>query len=139
MNSSSKYTYLLISEDNTTWKKLIDIKDYPDQGNEPEQIETTTLADSAHNYIEGLENNSSKEFTANYGLDEYKALEALKGKEVGVCLSFGKTGEFGQFVGKGFVRVGFVGKGVNEVREMKVTITPTTQLELSNSKIEFTE
>ena len=138
MNSSSKHTYLFIKSE-TAWTKPVDIKDYPDQGNDPEQLETTTLADEAHTYIEGLEANSSKEFTANYDLDQYKALEALKGKEVDICLSFGKTGEYGQFVCKGYVRVGFIGKGVNEVREMKITITPTTQFGLTEEKISVTE
>ncbi len=130
MNSSSKHTYLYVSEDKTTWKKLFDIKDYPDQGNDPEQLETTTLSDTAHTYIEGLEANESKEFTLNYDLESYKSITELKGKEISVCLSFGENGELGQFVCTGYLTVGFIGKGVNEVREMKVTLTPTSQFEL---------
>lgn len=31
---------------NTTWTKLIDIKDFPDLGGSPEMLETTTLSDN---------------------------------------------------------------------------------------------
>lgn len=135
MNSSTKHTYLLINEDGSTWKNLVNIKDYPDQGNDKEQLETTTLADEAHTYIEGLASNGAKDFTANYNLDKYKEIEKLKGKEVNLCLSFGENGEYGQFTCKGYISVNFIGKGVNEVREMKITITPTTPLTLVEETI----
>ncbi len=121
----------------TTWTKLLDIKDYPDLFGSPEKLEKTTLSDRAHTYDEGIEENEGLEFTANYDKTTFDTLRALKGKETDFAVWFGgtenggevtPTGSDGKFKCKGKLSVTIVGKGVNEVREMKVSICTTSAL-----------
>jgi len=123
MAVSTYNTTLLSGESAETLTVLADIKDYPDLGGAPEQLETTTLVDKAKVYIEGLESNDSKEFTFNYTKATYDALLALKGLEKYYGIYFGEDGIDGKFVGKGTASVYIVGAGANAVREMKLTIT----------------
>ena len=119
---------------NLTWAKLVDIKDFPDLGADPEPIETTTLSDVARTYIPGIENTEQKTFTCNYTATDYATLAALKGTEVNVAIWFGGTesqgvvtpdGSAGKFEGKGYIDVFVAGAGVNEVVNMTVTLTMT--------------
>lgn len=117
-----------------TWAKLVDIKDFPDLGGAPEQIETTTLSDFARTYIPGIENTEQKTLTCNYTAADYATLDALKGDVQDVAIWFGgtesggvvtPTGSDGKFVGKAYVNVFVAGAGVNEVVNMTVTLTMT--------------
>ena len=103
----------------------------------PEKLEKTTLSDRAHTYDEGIEENEGLEFTANYDKTTFDTLRALKGKENDFAVWFGgtengdevtPTGSDGKFKCKGKLSVTIVGKGVNEVREMKVSICTTSAL-----------
>lgn len=116
------------------WAKLVDIKDFPDLGGPPEQIETTTLSDPGRTYIPGIENTEQKTLTCNYTATDYATLEALKGTEQNVAIWFGGTesggvvtpnGSDGKFVGKAYINVFVAGAGVNEVVNMTVTLTMT--------------
>ena len=44
----STYKVFLMKKGDTgdTWSKLVDIKEFPDLGGEPEMLETTTLSDN---------------------------------------------------------------------------------------------
>ena len=119
-----------------TWAKLIDIKEFPDLGAAPEQLETTTLSDFARTYIPGIENTEQKTFTANYTSVDYAKLAALKGQELDIAIWFGgtedastrvvtPTGAQGKFTGKGYIDVFVAGAGVNEVVNMTITLTMT--------------
>jgi len=123
MAVSTYQTTLLSGAAAETLTALADIKDYPDLGGAPDQLETTTLVDKAKVYIEGVESNDSKEFTFNYTKDTYEALVALKGVEQYFGIYFGVDGVDGKFVGKGTASVYIVGAGTSAVREMKLTIT----------------
>ena len=121
----------------TTWAKLLDIKDYPDLFGEPEKLEKTTLSHRAHVYEEGIEENDGLDFTANYDKDTFDTLRALKGQELDLAVWFGgtengdevtPTGADGKFKCKGKISVSITGKGVNEVREMKVSVCVTSPL-----------
>lgn len=46
--------------------ELVEIKDTPDTGSDPEQIEVTTLKDKKKSYIGGREDNSVQNFLYNY-------------------------------------------------------------------------
>lgn len=120
-----------------SWEKLADIKDYPDLFGSPEKLEKTTLSDRAHVYDEGIEENEGLEFTANYDKTTFDALRKLKGVENHYAVWFGgtengdevtPTGVDGKFKCKGKLSVSIVGKGVNEVREMKISICTTLAL-----------
>ena len=46
--------------------KTVDIKDYPDLGGAPETLETTTLSDPMHTFINGIQSSGAMPFTINY-------------------------------------------------------------------------
>ena len=136
MAISSFKAFLMKGSGSTTitWAKLVDIKDFPDLGAAPEQIETTTLSDPGRTYIPGIENTEQKTLTCNYTAADFATLDALKGTVQDVAISFGgtesqgvvtPTGSEGKFVGKAYVNVFVAGAGVNEVVNMTVTLTMT--------------
>ena len=117
-----------------TWTRLVEIKDFPDLIGQPEALEKTTTSDPQRTYIEGILGNDQKTFTCNYNPTDYATIEALEGQIVDLAVWFGATksgttytpdGSMGKFQGKGYVRAGIPGKGVNEVVDMTVTVTLT--------------
>lgn len=118
-----------------TWGKLADVKDTPDLGGAPEMLETTTLSDNAHTYIPGIQANEAKSFTLNYDKDLFDFLYSLRGKLCGYAVWLGGTeangiatpdGSEGKYAWGGYLDVYPNGAGVNEVRNMTVTIAPAT-------------
>ena len=55
-----------------TYGKLVDIKEFPDLGGEPEMLETTTLSDNMQTYIAGIQSLDGLSFTANYDMATFK-------------------------------------------------------------------
>lgn len=132
-------TFLMYQKDKA-WTKLIDIKDFPDLGGEPEMLETTTLSDKMQTYIPGIQSTSSMSFTANYTLTEYKTLKALEGTQYQFAVWFGgtesanvvtPTGDQGKFAFSGELSVYAGGGGTNEVVEMTITIAPSSPITLT--------
>ena len=81
MAISTYKTFLMCDKEGKgTYTKLIDIKEFPDLGGAPEMLETTTLSDKMQTYIPGIQSLDSLEFTANYTLEDYKALVAMQRK-----------------------------------------------------------
>lgn len=134
--ASNTYNTLLkykeTSQTSGTFAELVAIKDFPDLGGSPELLETTTLKDKAQTYINGIQSMSSLEFTANYDLDTYKTIKALEGKKLTFQLWFGANGlgEDGIFEWQGDLVVWVTGKGVNEVKEMTISIAASTEIAL---------
>lgn len=138
MATSSYKTFLMYkaTTEATTYTKLIDIKDYPDLGGTPELLETTTLSDNMQTNILGIQSLDALEFTANYTLADFVKLKALEGvtKEYAVWMggtentNAGPTpsGTEGKFEFQGQLSVFPSGKGVNEVREMTISIAAST-------------
>ena len=134
------YKTFLMHKTSTTWGKLIDIKDFPDLGGEPEQIETTTLSDKMKTYEPGIQDVSALSFTCPYTLAKYKELVALKDSEEEYAVWFGgteatdgtvtPTGVDGKFKWTGKLDVYKSGGGSNEHQEMLVTITPSSIISL---------
>lgn len=121
----------------TTWSKLVDIKDFPDLGGDPEMLQTTTLSNKMHTYIAGIQDVSALEFTCNYTKADYQTLVALAGANEHYAVWFGGTesqgvltpsGSEGKFEFDGELVVYPTGAGVNEVVEMKVSIAPSTEI-----------
>ena len=133
MATSTIDTFLMVGASGSE-SKLVDIKDFPDLMDAPETLETTTLSDHARTYIEGLQSGESKSFTANYTKADYSTILALKGVEQELGVWFGADaggdpdGHEGKFTFKGYVSVTAIGKGVNEVREMQITITLSSEV-----------
>lgn len=131
-------TYLMKKGTGDTYSKLVDIKDYPDLGGSPEMLETTTLSDKMQTFILGIQKSDSLEFTCNYDKTTYTTLKGLEGEKLDLAIYFGgtesngvvtPTGANGKFKFKGSLSVHLTGKGVNEVREMVITIAASTVID----------
>ena len=132
-------SYLMTSSDGTTYTKLLDIKDYPDMIEPPENLDATTLSDPMRVYIPGIKDTGGAlEFTANYSATDFAAVQALEGTETYFAVWFGENagtpdGSHGKFSFKGYPYAKLSGKGVDEVREMTVGIVPTTGITFAAS------
>ena len=140
----STYKVFLMHKENSgeTYSKLIDIKEFPDLGGEPEMLETTTLSDKMQTYIAGIQSLDALSFSANYTLADYQKLKALEGKTESYAVWFGGTesggvvtpdGSNGKFSFDGELSVYPVGGGVNEVVGMNISIAPSTIISLASS------
>lgn len=132
-------SYLMHSADGTTYSKLLDIKDYPDMIEPPENLDATTLSDPMRVYIPGIKDTGgSIEFTANYDPSDFAAVQALEGTEGYFAIWFGENngtpdGSKGKFSFKGYPYASKAGGAVNEVSDMKVGIIPTTEIAFAAS------
>lgn len=135
------YKTALMIKEGSEYKKLIDIKNYPNLQGAPEMLETTTLSNKSQTFIPGIQSNEALEFTSNYTLDEYKKLLELKGELKEFSIWFGgveetattpfiPNGVDGKFNFSGYLTVIPLGAEVNAVREMTINIAPTTSIEL---------
>jgi hypothetical protein len=139
------HTYLLY-KDGDTYKKLVDIKDFPAMGGAPEQIETTTLSNEKSTFVMGVQAMPSFEFLANYTVDDYDKLNGIQSsaqvKEY--VLAFGKPtsettyGSLGLWRWEGQLSVWLEGGGVNAVREMRISISATKEVEYSKEPVTVT-
>ena len=138
----STYKIFLMKKTDTTWSKLIDIKEFPDLGGAPEMLETTTLSDNMQTYIPGIQSLDALEFSTNYTKTDFTALKALDGVENEYDVWFGgtesgdtitPTGTDGKFKFKGQLSVFPVGGGVNEVVGMTITIAPSTPITIDTT------
>ena len=125
-----------------SWSKLIDIKEFPDLGGDPDMLETTTLSDKMQTFIAGIQSMDGLSFTANYTLADYKALKALEGKQEDYAVWFGgeetagaltPNGENGKFKFDGQLTCYPTGGGVNEVVDLNISIAPFTPIELDDA------
>ena len=135
----STYKSFLMVKNASSWEKLIDIKSYPDLGGSPELLETTTLSDSMTTNILGVQSLDALEFECNYTLADYTKLKEMEGtdKEFAVWLggteaggTVTPTGSDGKFEFGGQLSVYVNGGGVNEVRNMTVSIAASTPITL---------
>lgn len=139
----STYKVFLMKKGTTgDWTKLIDIKEFPDLGGEPEMLETTTLSDNMQTYIAGIQSLDGLSFSANYDVTDFKTLKALEGAKNSYAVWFGgteaagvvtPTGSNGKFSFDGELSVYPVGGGVNEVVGMAITIAPSTPITFSET------
>ena len=140
MAISTYKVFLMKKNEEATYEKLVDIKDFPDLGGSPEMLETTTLSDKMQTYIPGIQSLDALEFTANYTKEDFTKLKALEGTEDDFAVWFGgteeggvitPTGTDGKFEFTGQLSVFPVGGGVNEVVDMTITIAPSTPITMA--------
>ena len=125
---STMGTILEFSSDGTSWAKLCTIKSYPALGGSPEQIETTDLEDDTQTFVPGVQTLEAMEFLANYTLEAYTAVNAKAGTPGEYRLSMGTDGEDGIASWSGQHTV-FINEGeVNGVREMTISVSPSTRI-----------
>ena len=134
LKAISTYRIFLVSGGGT---KLVDIKDFPALGGEPELLDTTTLSDPVETKIPGIQKLDALTFTANYNKEDYEKLLALKGEVQKYGVWFGGTGEGfesvptgdkGKWEFEGQLDVYVDGQGVNEVVNMKITIAASSPI-----------
>ena len=141
--TATMHTYLLYKDGaSSSYKKLVDIKDFPAMGGSPEQIETTTLSQEVSTFVIGVQSLSTFEFLANYTVEDFKAVKALQdsAKVYEFALAFGKPdqtsyGSLGVFKWNGQVSAWLEGGGVNAVREMRISISATSEVAFSDSSV----
>jgi len=135
-------TFLLQGTDTggtLTYAEICPIKDYPDFLNEVNTIDVTNLQNANHTYIFGLgDSGGDMAFTCNYTLTDYQAAKALDdGTVKHLKLAFGATetngvfsdfGADGAWTFDGMVKVGIIGKGVDEAREMTIHVVPSSDM-----------
>jgi len=111
---------------------LVAINDTSDLEGEVDQLQTTTLSDSSHTFIDGVQGNDPWVFECNYSKASYEALKELAGIEkyygvfMGDLSGSNPTGADGMWVAKGKLSVKVLAMAVNEVRKMSVKIIKTT-------------
>lgn len=126
-------TTLEVSEDGTAWDKLVKIKSYPQLGGAPDQLETTDLEDESQTFIPGVQSVDSMDFTANYTLAAYTSVKAKEGKALKYRLKMGKDGVDGVATWEGQHSV-YINEGeVNGVREMTVSVSPSTKISVGEA------
>ena len=141
MAISTYNTFLMVKGTGNTYTKVVDIKEFPDLGGEPETLETTTMTDAMQTFIMGLQGNEAMEFTANYTPADYQTVEALSGLQKDYAVYFGKDdninkqdadptagGDMGKFLFSGQLSVRVNGASVNEVVEMTISIIPNSSI-----------
>lgn len=127
-------TYLLKGTGSTTvtWSIVCPIKEFPDLGGTPEAIDVTTLSDKFRHNVPGVQDVDALEFTANYDPTDYSAVAALADTETQFAVAFGKStntyGGNGTFKFKGYANVFAAGGGVNDARDMTISIMMTTDI-----------
>lgn len=124
----------------TQYSKLVDIKNFPDLGGEPERVDVTTLSDRVRKYAMGVQDLSSFTFGANYIASDYQRIHALTGKQTEFALWIGDsenagvytpTGSDGQWAFTGDIAVYKAGGDVNAAQDMTITIFPSTEFVFS--------
>ena len=142
MAMNTYMTFLMSSSNGSTYTDIVPIKDYPDFLNSVNTIDVTNLQNEMHTYIMGLlDTGGDMAFTANYTAADYQTVKALDdGTEKYLAIWFGgtksggtitPTGVDGKWSFKGMVKVGIVGKGVDEAREMTIHVVPSTDMTFS--------
>lgn len=138
MAISSYKTFLMKKGDTgSTYEKLVDIKEFPDLGGDPNMLDATTLSDPMQINIMGIQKVDALSFTANYTSTDFDTLNDLAGKELELAVWFGgtesggtltPTGDQGKFTFKGQLSVYVKGAGVDNVVEMAITIAASTKI-----------
>ena len=134
---SSYQSYLMkgTGTDTITWSKLIDIKEAPTIGGDPERIDITTLSHPARVYTKGIQDTESMNVLANYTPENFQAIKSLVGQQLDLAFWFGATttggtdtpdGKYGKFTFKGEIDCYKNEVGVNEAQDMTVVIIPST-------------
>ena len=117
--------------------QLCKIKSYPQLGGEPESIETTDMEDKMQTFVPGVQSMSAMQFAANYDKEKFDEIKASSDKEQIYELDFGKDGADGKYCWKGQHSV-FINEGaVNGLREMTISIMPSTEVYNKDAATQF--
>lgn len=146
---STYQTYLLYKKKSeSTYQKLIDIKDTPDKGGAPEMIDVTTLSDNMKKNIPGIQSTAELSYSANYVPSNFAEIKALEGEELDFAEALGGTIDgSGKLTAAGYngvnkfsgkMSVYMTGGGVNEAHRIKITIANSSTIEYSTDALTLT-
>lgn len=137
MAISTYKVFLMMQGEDLAYAPLIPIKQFPDLMQAPENLETTTFSDSSRTYIPGIQESENLEFQGNYDKSDFQRLKDLEGQDLHLAVWLGgdesgssvtPTGSEGRFEFVGRISVSVSGGGVNEVVNMTITVTPSTDI-----------
>lgn len=112
--------------------KVVDIKEFPDLGGAPEEIDVTTFADGSRTSILGIQSQEPLEFTCNYNKTDYQAVVAKSRTDQFYSLSLGVDGLQGTFTWSGQHDAYLTGNGVNTPVEMVIVVMPDSILRIAH-------
>lgn len=124
MAISSQGVTLKWGESEASVTTTVPVKDFPDLGGEPDNINVTTLEDTMQAFILGIQSGGSMPFKANYTQADFTTVNTDAGADMFYELSFGAEGTFA-WAGQHAVVVN--GAGVNGAVEMTITVAPSTR------------
>ena len=130
MAISTYKTYLCVK--GTGYSKLVDIKNFPDLGSEPDMIDVTTLSDAFRHYLPGIQDTGALNF--DYNGDSLSTVSASCGSEKTWCVCFGNEAPASatmKFYFKGVGSTYITGGGVNEAVNGRLTIALTSDIDTS--------
>lgn len=138
MAQSTYNTLLKVKNSAGEFVKLVDIKNFPDLGGDPELLESTTLSNKMQTHINGIQGTSALAFTANYSISDYaKVSKYDDNKDHEFEIWFGSddanSGSDGIFYWSGTLKVWATGNGLNAVREMQISIASATDINLKQT------
>lgn len=132
--STTIHTYLGTADTGDAYKRVVPIKDFPDLGGSPDQVEITDLDDDVQKFLLGVQSMSLLTFTANYSKEGYTELQEMADGTIRkFCVAFGSTGDQGIFTWEGQLSVWVAGAGTNAAREMKIAISATTKITMNST------
>ena len=123
--------YLMTGEyenNSIIYHPLVEIKDFNDINGNVETLDKTTTSNAETSQIEGIKTNEVKRFTCNFNITDFDKIQSLQNQQQYVAILFGHEGEYGKFVGEGFVSAHINGSSANEVVNMTVSLNVTNGL-----------
>ena len=127
------------SGSSVSYSILLPIKEYPDLGGEPESIDVTTLSDHIRHSVPGIQDVDTLAFTCNYDKADMATVNALSGTDTKFAVVFGANssgtpdGHDGIVTFTGDACAFVTGAGVNDAREMTVSIALSSEFEYPES------
>lgn len=115
--------------------ELVEIKDVPESGNDPEQIEVTTLKRTRKVYVAGREDSPTQTFTYNYTEENYftKVLPYADGTSVNQFLVKFQDGTGTLIEGSAVTRKNAV--SLDSAVEASLVITPTSIADKTSAEV----
>lgn len=117
------------------FSELVEIKDVPESGSDPEQIEVTTLKRARRAYVAGRQDSPTQAFTFNYTEDNYftKVLPVADGTTIHEFLVKFQDGTGTLITGSAVVRKNSV--SLDSAVEATLSITPTDIADKTSTEV----